>query len=84
MKERADFLNALVRPFSAIAIIGSLCVAFLVQVFGGPLDVKDAFIGVGSGVIGWFFGKRDGEKAAEAMRSQVIGASTQSGDVTVG
>ena len=71
MKEWADLLNAAVRPFAAIAVIGSLCAAFMWQVFGGPLDVKDAFIGVGGGVLGWYFGKREGEKAGEVQATQV-------------
>ena len=62
MKEWADLLNAAVRPFAAIAVIGSLCAAFMWKVFGGPLDVKDAFIGVGGG---------EGEKAGEVQATQV-------------
>lgn len=61
-----DTVNALVRPVSAILVVAGLVLAFLAQVFGlSTLDLKDAFLSIGSGIIGWYFGKREAEKAAQ-------------------
>ena len=78
MTRWAEFLNSIVRPLAALSIIESLCFAFIAQTMGrSDLDVKDAFLSIGSGVIGWWFGKREAEKETQAAVTAAVQAATQ-------
>ena len=68
---RADLVNSLVRPLGAIVIFLSLCVAFLSQVFGlTDMDIKDAFLSLGGGIVGWYFGKRESNSERADVATQ--------------
>ena len=67
-EQPGELLNARVRPGLVAALGGALVLGFLGEVAlgiyqGTPVGLKDLFSNVLAVAVGWFFGKRDAEKA---------------------
>lgn len=62
-----DVLNAAVRPIVTLMVVATLCLAFLVGIYRGEIEVDvAAFVGIVSMVVAFWFSQRQAAKDSTA------------------